>query len=214
MLGFIGRHKIAFGVGALILFLFFYLGSGSGSSSSGGTVVPGQSDADYQASLAANTQLATLQAQSDAASAQANYALQGQSAQIAGAEALAGLQGQYQYQGQQLAAGVATQQIAASQESTDLSNTLQEQLGQAQLATQEQIAALGAGIEGAQIQATVNMNAQNVQALEQVTQTQANQAVQLGQIASSTYENLNAQNQATLRYNIKKNTSWWGSIFG
>lgn len=177
----IKRHPwITGGVAASAIVLVLLM---SGGDSSGGTyTVPGGSDADYQANLAASTQLQEAQYGAQAASAQYGAALSSQQDQDATQLGLANIQAQISGNNNSVTQAVSLAQISATQESTDLANTLTAQLGQSTLNTQQQIAALGTSVENNQIQATVDMHTSDNATLLGVTQIQANQSTQFAGI--------------------------------
>lgn len=211
----IKRHPYIAG-GAVAVVVGFVLLSG-GSSDSGASPIPGMSDADYQAYVNAGANLQASQYAYQAQSAQLGAALSSQQDQDATQITLANIAAGMQQNNNQVAGQVALAQIAQTGESTDLANTLQAQLGQAQLNTQQQIAALGASIEQAQITATENMHASDNATLVSVTGIQAKQATDLAGIYTQGATNLAAINSQTALGVANINAqphSLFGAIFG
>jgi hypothetical protein len=195
----IKKHPIASAGGGLVLFIVFYAAlSGGSPSSADGTTVGGMSSADYQATVAASSQLQAAQLAAQLQAQQTNAAVSVQQAAIAAQVTQAQLNAQTQQNQDSLAAQIAALQTNNNTAVQEQSNTLAAQVATANLNTQEQIAQLNASVQTSAQQVALGM-------LQSNNATTLGMAQISGDVQKTTVSTLANQNIAIAQTNAYSN---------
>jgi hypothetical protein len=186
----IKQHPYLAGIGILMAVVFLFVFHKSSSTSSGGVYVPGTSDADVQANIAASVQMASIQAGENANTNNLNAALQNTI-----------LTGRVQNQLAVLAnTNTQTQASAAEQIAGE---TIAGQTSQANTAAQTQLAAIQAAIAAQSQQAQIGSQTQLSEA-QIAAQIAAAQIAGSESIAGTQQQVSDAQTAAALRAQLEQ----------